>query len=135
MTYQDFMQESKNRFSCAGDVYILINLKTWKTKIGLSGNVDRRLREIRSDYGLQVTPVFVCATSNMWRLEQTAHKHFEAYKMPEPQGKTGYSEWFKLSPCLLIKMIIYLYTINKQYQIGDRIYRSWWYRLLNMLKR
>jgi hypothetical protein len=129
-------ENGADKYSKPGNVYVFVNLKRWKIKIGLTGRkVERRLEEIQQDYGRQVMSVFVCETSNMWKLEQTAHRKFRKYKSPEPKNLTGQSEWFALSPCLIIKVICFLFLQNKRLEIGYRIEKSWCFKLLNMLKR
>lgn len=112
-----------SRDSQPGNVYLMLGILRGfrvKAKIGLSRKRERRLQEVRKDHGRFIFIVFVISTSNMIRLEQAAHRHFKAYKEPEIEG-TGRTEFFRINPIRLIKMIWFLFMKEKSFQCFDRL--------------
>lgn len=112
-----------SEYAKPGDVYLMIGILRGfrvRVKIGLSGNHKRRLQEIRDDHGKFIVTVFVISTSNMIRLEKAAHARFKAYNEHEAYG-TGRTEFFKVNPVRLIKMIWFLFMKEKSLQCFDRI--------------
>ncbi len=106
-----------------GEVYIVLGLLRGfrlKAKIGLSRNHKRRLAYLKDDFGRFIIPIFVIQTNNMIRLEQAAHHRFKAYNEYEARG-SGRTEWFRINPIRLIKMIWFLYMKEKSFQYGDRL--------------
>lgn len=106
-----------------GEVYIMLGLLRGfrlTAKIGLSRNHKRRLAYLKDDFGKFIFPVFVISTNNMIRLEQAAHHRFRAYNEHEERG-SGRTEWFRINPIRLIKMIWFLYMKEKHFQYGDRL--------------
>lgn len=106
-----------------GEVYIMLGLLRGfrlKAKIGLSRNHRRRLSYLKDDFGKFIFPVFVISTSNMIRLEQAAHHRFRVYNEHEERG-SGRTEWFRINPIRLLKMIWFLYMKEKQFVCGDQI--------------
>jgi hypothetical protein len=106
-----------------GQVYIMLGLLRGfrlRAKIGRSRNHKRRLVYLKNDFGKFIFPVFVISTSNMTRLEQAAHRRFQAYREHEERG-SGRTEWFRVNPIRLLKMIWFLYVKEKQFVCGDRL--------------
>lgn len=106
-----------------GEVYIMLGLLRGlrlRAKIGLSRNHKRRLAYLKDDFGKFIFPVFVISTKNMIRLEQAAHHRFKAYNKHEERG-SGRTEWFRINPIRLLKMIWFLYMKEKQFACGDQI--------------
>lgn len=106
-----------------GEVYIMLGLLRGfrlKAKIGLSRNHRRRLAYLKDDFGRFIVPVFVISTKNMIRLEQAAHHRFRAYNEHEERG-SGRTEWFRINPIRLFKMVWFLYMKEKQFACGDRL--------------
>jgi len=106
-----------------GEVYIMLGLLRGfrlKAKIGLSRNHKRRLAYLKDDFGKFIFPVFVIQTHNMIRLEQAAHHRFQTYNEHEASG-SGRTEWFRINPIRLFKMIWFLYMKEKHFQYGDRL--------------
>lgn len=106
-----------------GEVYIMLGLLRGfrlKAKIGLSRNHKRRLAYLKDDFGKFIIPILVIKTNNMIRLEQAVHHRFRAYKEPEDRG-SGRTEWFRINPIRLLKMIWFLYMKEKSFQYGDRL--------------
>lgn len=111
------------RYAAPGEVYIMIGILQGfrvRAKIGLSGNHEERLKYLKRDFGHLIIPVFVIKASNMIRLEKSAHRRFKAYNEHEASG-SGRTEWFRVNPIRLIKMIWFLYMKEKQFACGDRI--------------
>ena len=107
----------------AGQVYIVLGLLRGfrlKAKIGLSRNHKRRLAYLKNDFGKFIFPVFVISTNNTIRLEQAAHRRFQSYREHEDRG-SGRTEWFRINPIRLLKMIWFLYVKEKQFVCGDRL--------------
>lgn len=106
-----------------GEVYLMLGLlrgfRVW-AKIGLSRNHKQRLEYLKNDFGQFIIPVFVVSTNNMARLEKSAHIKFKAYNEHELYG-SGRTEWFRINPIRLIKMIWFLYFKEKHFACGDRI--------------
>jgi hypothetical protein len=106
-----------------GEVYLMLGLLRGfriKAKIGLSRNHKERLVYLKDDFGRFIIPIFVVSTNNMIRLEKAAHTRFDAHREPEAAG-SGKTEWFRINPIRLIKMIWFLYMKEKQFHYGDRI--------------
>lgn len=106
-----------------GEVYLMLGLLRGfrvRAKIGLSRNHRRRLAYLRDDFGRFVFPVFVISSSNMIRLEQAAHHRFKAYNEHEDRG-SGRTEWFRINPIRLLKMIWFLYMKEKQFTCSDKL--------------
>lgn len=106
-----------------GEVYIMLGLLRGfrlKAKIGLSRKHKRRLAYLKNDFGKFIFPVFVIQTDNMIRLEQAAHHRFRAYNEHEDRG-SGRTEWFRINPIRLLKMIWFLYMKEKSFQYGDHL--------------
>jgi hypothetical protein len=106
-----------------GEVYIMLGLLRGfrvRAKIGLSRNHKRRLAYLKDDFGRFIFPVFVISTNNMIRLEQAAHCRFKLYNEHEDRG-SGRTEWFRINPIRLLKMIWFLCAKEKQFVCGDRI--------------
>lgn len=106
-----------------GEVYIMLGLLRGfrlKAKIGLSRNHRRRLAYLKDDFGRFIVPVFMISTKNMIRLERAAHHRFRAYNEYEDRG-SGRTEWFRINPIRLLKMIWFLYMKEKQFACYDRI--------------
>lgn len=106
-----------------GEVYVMLGLLCGfrlRAKIGLSRNHRRRLACLKDDFGRFIVPVFVIQTKNMIRLEQAAHHRFMAYNEHEERG-SGRTEWFRINPIRLFKMIWFLYIKEKQFACGDRL--------------
>jgi hypothetical protein len=100
-----------------GEVYLMLGLLRGfrvRVKIGLSRNHKRRLAYLKDDFGKFIFPVFVISTNNMIRLEQAAHRRFESYREHEERG-SGRTEWFRINPIRLLKMILFLYMKEKQF--------------------
>lgn len=106
-----------------GEVYIMLGLLRGfrlRAKIGLSRNHKQRLAYLKDDFGKFIFPVFVISTNNTIRLEQAAHHHFRDYNEHEAFG-SGRTEWFRINPIRLLKMIWFLYIKEKHFACGDRI--------------
>jgi hypothetical protein len=106
-----------------GEIYIVLGLLRGfrlRAKIGLSRNHKRRLAYLKDDFGKFIFPVFVISTNNMIRLEQAAHRRFQTYREHEDRG-SGRTEWFRINPVRLLKMIWFLYAKEKQFVCGDRL--------------
>lgn len=108
-----------------GFVYLILkvnlNIFLWKIKIGLSVDPDRRLRELKSEYGSGLYILNRRSTVNMYRLEQAAHKHFDYCHAPEPYPKSGHTEFFWFNPFRYLKMLWFLYFKEEQFKLGDRL--------------
>lgn len=106
-----------------GEVYLMLGLLQGfrvRAKIGLSRNHKQRLVYLKDDFSRFIIPIFVISTNNMIRLEKAAHARFKAYNEHEASG-SGRTEWFRVNPIRLIKMIWFLYMKEKQFHYGDRI--------------
>lgn len=106
-----------------GEVYIMLGLLQGfriRAKIGLSRNHQQRLKYLKDDFGQFIIPVFVIQTNNMIRIEKSAHNRFRAYNEHEDRG-SGRTEWFRINPIRLIKMIWFIFMKEKQFSCGDRI--------------
>jgi hypothetical protein len=106
-----------------GEVYIVLGLLRGfrlKAKIGRSRNHKRRLAYLKNDFGKFIFPVFVISTNSAIRLEQAAHHRFQTYREHEERG-SGRTEWFRINPIRLLKMIWFLYVKEKQFACGDRL--------------
>lgn len=104
-----------------GQVYIVLGLLRGfrlRAKIGLSRNHKRRLTYLKDDFGKFIFPVFVISTNDMIRLEQAAHRRFQSYRQHEERG-SGRTEWFRINPIRLLKIICFLYVKEKQFVCGD----------------
>lgn len=111
------------RYAKPGEVYIMLGILRGfrvKAKIGLSGDHEERLKYLKKDFGQLIVPVFVIRASNMIRLEKAAHKRFKPYNEPEATG-SGRTEWFRINPIRLVKMIWFLYMKEQQFACGVRI--------------
>jgi hypothetical protein len=56
----------------------------------------------------------------MSRLEKSAHRKFKQYNEHEAYG-SGRTEWFRINPIRLIRMIAFLFFKAKYFQCSDRL--------------
>lgn len=88
----------------AGYVYWIEDTDKNLIKIGCSNNPDRRLRELRNEFGAQLDIVYTIESAHMYLHEHMAHQLFSSRRV--------HGEWFDIQP---YHMKIWNYAIKKNW--------------------
>ena len=79
-------------------VYILRSGNTNNFKIGVSKNIENRIKQLQTGAGIELELIYksmIC--SNAFSIEKDVHKHFEEYRT--------FGEWFKINPTIVINFL------------------------------
>ncbi len=83
-----------------GYVYVIDDAAAGSTKIGISGNLPQRIKQLESTVGRELNYVCIISTTTARALEKTLHETFAAQRIPAQRmpNVVGRTEWFNLNP-------------------------------------
>jgi T5orf172 domain len=89
------MKESGNGTAAIQKIYIMWNLPYFHVvKVGITGNVGNRRKNISETTPGLVFPIFVVVVPFAYWLEKKMHGWFSWFNMPFGSSASGGSEWF-----------------------------------------
>jgi len=98
ISHRNFYNRIKSGYEY-GFLYVLSSDTVKKIKIGITNNMDRRVKELSIIYG-DLTVMYTLTNieyKNLTGLESYLFDKFDSYCEPEPMGKSGRTEWFNES--------------------------------------
>ncbi len=89
------MKESGNGTAAIQALYLMVNLPfIHLVKIGISGNVKNRRKNISETTPGLVFPILIVVIPFAWHVEQSMHRVFRRFNAPFGKSASGHSEWF-----------------------------------------
>lgn len=83
-----------------GYVYVINDAAAGSTKIGITGNLPQRIKQLNSTVGRELNYVCIIRTATARAVETALHADFAAMRLPNTGVGT---EWFTLSPAQVIQ--------------------------------